>query len=246
MGFVPLPYWALAADQQGVEGLEGLVADCSAGEDVRLPHTGLASLLGLAGEVQAEPELSAVLHSLDNLPGGVLSDEALHPSGGSHAVQDFVQASGLGLGAHIVDSALAVGVLGDSGGAFVEVLAVRGKGLGALQVEDVAEQAALGFGTVGETQGVGLLRGQGVNLLGPDAAHLAQGARIAAQVDVVGLVHDAAHETGDQGAAVLHKLLQGLGHALFHHVQHRGHDNLVLGEVAVYGHHVHGVSLIHI
>ena len=43
MGFVPLPYRALAADQQGVEGLEGLVADCSAGEDVRLnipPQTG--------------------------------------------------------------------------------------------------------------------------------------------------------------------------------------------------------------
>ena len=90
MGFVPLPYWALAADQQGVEGLEGLVADCSAGEDVRLPREGLGSLLGLAGEVQDEPELSAVLHALDNLQGGVLSDEALHPSGGSYAVQDFV------------------------------------------------------------------------------------------------------------------------------------------------------------
>lgn len=244
MGFVPLPYWALAADQQGVEGLEGLVADCSAGEDVRLPREGLGSLLGLAGEVQDEPELSAVLHALDNLQGGVLGDEALHPSGGSHAVQDFVQASGFGLGAHIVDSALAVGVLGDSGGAFVEVLAVRGKGLGALQVEDVAEQAALGFGAVSETQGVGLLRGQGVNLLGPDAAHLAQGARIAAQVDVVGLVHDAAHETGDQGAAVLHEPLQGLGHTLFHHVQHGGHDNLVLGEVAVHGHHIHGDVLV--
>ena len=48
MGFVPLPYRALAADQQGVEGLEGLVADCSAGEDVRLPREGLGGLLGHA------------------------------------------------------------------------------------------------------------------------------------------------------------------------------------------------------
>ena len=112
------------------------------------------------------------------------------------------------------------GVLGDSGGAIRRSPRRTCKGLGALQVDDVAEQAALGFSAVGEPQGVGLLRGQGVNLLGPDAAHLAQGARIAAQVDVVGLVHDAAHEAGDQGAAVLHEPLQGLGHALFHHVQH--------------------------
>ena len=47
MGFVPLPYRALAADQQGDEGLEGLVADCSAGEDVRLPTKAWGACWGL-------------------------------------------------------------------------------------------------------------------------------------------------------------------------------------------------------
>ena len=136
-------------DDQGVERLQRFQTNLSPGEDVGLARESLGNLLGPAGEVQDEPELGAVFHALDNLQGGVLVDELLHPSGGSHAVQDFVQASGFRLGAYIVDSALAVGIFGDSGGVGVEVLAVACQSLGALQVEDVAQQAALGFGTIG-------------------------------------------------------------------------------------------------
>ena len=109
------------------------------------------------------------------------------------------------LGAHIVHSAFAEAVFCHCRGALIEVAAVGCKGLGALRAYDVAEELALGLDAVREPQGVALLRGQGVYLLGPDSAQPAQGPGVAAKVHIVALVHYAAHHAGNKGPSGLYK-----------------------------------------
>ena len=143
------------------------------------------------------------------------------------------------LRSHIVRHTFAAIVPGDCRRARVKVPAIAGNGLGALQVQNVAQQPALALAAAGKAQGVGLFRGQSVDLLGPHPAELPQGARVAAQVHIVALVHNAAHKAGDQGPSGLHKGLQGLRDAFFDHVQHRSHNGLVAAEIRIHRDHVH-------